>query len=113
MPREISLDKRFPHKLGPVDEAIKKLKGLFPKLAKKFGSKAGELKEPTWDANVATFSLEVMGINVNGTLTVSATDVRLVGKATNIPFPYSMASQGRIENELSKKIAEQLRELES
>ena len=67
----------IPH-TQPRLEALTRIKGLLAEVGKQYGDQVSDLEE-NWDHNVGTFSFNILGMSVSGTLTVGDSDVVLDG----------------------------------
>lgn len=87
-----------PHRLNQ-DEAAARIKGLIKQVQAQYADKVSNLKE-SWEGNKGTFSFEVMGFPISGTLHIESSEVLMIGQ---IPFA-AMPFKGMIENTLKQKM---------
>ncbi len=111
MPREISIDRRFQHRLGNARQAVEKIKGLLSRLAEDHTGDVVILKQD-WTDFIGEFSLSVKGATINGFLAVCSTELRISGTAKNLPAMAVLVSQRTIESKLAQMVEDQLRKLE-
>lgn len=99
-----SLDMSIPHELSQ-EEALKRIKDVLGQIKQEHGDKISNLSEH-WDGHAGTFSLTVMGFDVSGKLTVTASSVDL---DATLPFAASLF-KGQIKNLISQKATELLKQ---
>jgi Putative polyhydroxyalkanoic acid system protein (PHA_gran_rgn) len=91
-----------PHKLDP-DEAVRRLKNVVRDLQIQFADKI-EKVEQSWTGNSATYSFDVMGFSISGTLRVAPGEAQLEG---NIPMA-ALFFKSKIEILIREKMSQLL-----
>ena len=91
------------HRLSQ-DEALKRVQGLLEDLSSRYSDQIKDLHQEPWDDNKCQFSFSAGGFSVSGTLTVTSSNVELLG---NLPLAASLF-KGKIESTIRKRAEELL-----
>jgi len=86
------------------DIATERVKGLLNKLKVDYGDMIQEMKE-SWNGNSSNFSFKVMGMSVNGNLSVSSSVVTLDGQIPLAALPFKKTIEGKIREEALKLLS--------
>ncbi|NCI52136.1 polyhydroxyalkanoic acid system protein [Sediminibacterium roseum] len=98
-----SFNMSVPHQLTQ-DEALKRIQNALGQLKQEHGDKISNLTE-NWSGNTGTFGLTVMGFDVSGKLTVTASSVDIDAE---LPFAASLF-KGKIKELIGGKAGELLK----
>ena len=93
-----SLNVSVPHKLSE-SEATNRIRNLLGDLKTQFGNRIKNLQE-SWTQNAAQFSVEVMGFNISGTLSIQPFQVSLTGQMPMAALPF----KSKIEDVIRERI---------
>lgn len=86
-----------PHELGK-DDALNRIKDILVQAKAQYGDKISDLQE-SWTDDGGTFSFKAMGFKISGAMTVTDSDVEIVGDYPFAALPF----KGSIESTLRER----------
>lgn len=92
-----------PHQLGR-QEAVNRIRNIVGDLQKQFADKISKVEE-SWSEKGASFSFEVMGFPVSGTLEVGPDLVQLDGKIPLLAMPFKDKIENTIRDQMKSMLA--------
>lgn len=86
-----------PHELGK-DDALTRIKDILVQAKAQYGDKISDLQE-NWTDDGGTFSFKAMGFKISGAMTVTDSNVEIVGDYPFAALPF----KGTIESTLRER----------
>jgi len=86
-----------PHELGK-DDALTRIKDILVQAKAQYGDKLSDLQE-NWTDDGGTFSFKAMGFKISGAMTVTDSNVEIVGDYPFAALPF----KGTIESTLRER----------